>query len=44
VRLTQKEQFRGILVPLLAGSLVRGTLPAFERMNQALRRRVEQGG
>jgi hypothetical protein len=44
VRLTQEEQFRGILVPLLARSLVRGTLPAFERMNQALKRRVEQGG
>jgi len=44
VRLIQEEQFRGILVPLLARSLDRGTLPAFERMNQALKRRTEHGG
>jgi hypothetical protein len=43
IRLIQEEQFRGILVPLLARSLDRRTLPAFERMNQALKRRVEQG-
>jgi hypothetical protein len=44
VRLTQEEQFRGVLVPLLVRSLDRGTLPAFEKMNQALKRRAEQDG
>jgi hypothetical protein len=42
VRLVQEEQFRGVLVPLLARSLDRRTLPAFERMNAALKRRAEQ--
>ncbi len=42
VRLVQQEDFRGILVPLLATSLDRRTLPAFERMNQALKQRVER--
>jgi hypothetical protein len=42
VRLVQQEDFRGLLVPLMAGSLDRGTLPAFEQMNQALKRRAEQ--
>jgi hypothetical protein len=42
VRLVQQEDFRGVLVPLLARSLERRTLPAFERMNQALKRRAEQ--
>jgi len=42
VRLVQQEQFRGLLVPLLARSLDRHTLPAFEQMNQALKRRAEQ--
>jgi hypothetical protein len=42
VRLIQQERLRGMLVPLLAGRLNRGTLPAFERMNQALKRRAEQ--
>ncbi|HZC99707.1 MAG TPA: SRPBCC domain-containing protein [Actinomycetes bacterium] len=41
VRLVQQEQFRGLLVPLLARSLDRRTLPAFEQMNQALKRRAE---
>jgi hypothetical protein len=41
VRLVQQEDFRGLLVPLLAGSLDRRTLPAFEQMNQALKRRAE---
>ena len=42
VRLTQEEKFRGILVPLLSASLERRTLPGFEQMNQALKRRAEQ--
>jgi hypothetical protein len=41
IRLIQAERFRGILVPLLARSLDRGTLPAFEQMNRALKRRAE---
>lgn len=41
VRFIQQEQFRGILVPLLARSLDQRTLPAFEQMNQALKRRAE---
>ena len=43
VRLVQQEQFRGLLVPLMAGSLDRHTLPAFEQMNQALKHRAEHG-
>ena len=43
VRLTQSERFTGVLVPLLAGSLDRGTLPGFERMNAALKARAERG-
>jgi hypothetical protein len=42
VRLVQQEEFRGILVPLLATSLDRRTLPAFESMNRALKQRAEQ--
>ena len=42
VRLTQQEDFRGALVPLMSGSLNRRTLPAFEQMNQSLKRRAEQ--
>jgi len=42
VRLTQQEDYRGLLVPFLARSLDRRTLPAFERMNQALKRNAEQ--
>jgi hypothetical protein len=41
-RLVQKEDFRGVLVPLVARTLDRGTLPAFVRMNEALKRRAEQ--
>jgi len=41
-RLVQEETFRGVLVPLLAASLDRGTLPAFVAMNQALKRRAEE--
>jgi hypothetical protein len=42
VRFIQQEDFRGALVPLLAKSLDRRTLPAFKRMNQAVKRRAEQ--
>jgi hypothetical protein len=42
VRFVQQEQFRGLLVRLLARSLDRHTLPGFEQMNQALRARVER--
>jgi len=42
VRLIQQEQFRGILVPFMARSLDRNTLPAFEKMNHALKRRAEE--
>jgi hypothetical protein len=42
VRLVQQEEFRGVLVPLLARSLDRHTLPAFERMNEALKQRAER--
>ena len=42
-RLVQQEDFRGLLVPLMARSLDRHTLPAFEQMNQALKRRAEHG-
>jgi hypothetical protein len=42
VRLVQQEDFRGLLVPLLAASLDRHTLPAFQQLNQALKRRAEQ--
>ena len=42
VRLVQDEQFRGLLVPFMGRSLDRHTLPAFEQMNQALKRRAEQ--
>jgi hypothetical protein len=42
VRLTQDENFTGVLVPLMARSLDRHTLPAFEAMNAALKHRAEQ--
>jgi hypothetical protein len=40
-RLVQEERFTGLLVPFLARSLRRGTLPGFELMNEALKQRVE---
>ena len=40
-RLTQEERFTGILVPLLAKGLRKRTLPAFERMNEAVKERAE---
>ena len=41
-RLGQTELFRGVLVPLMAGSLDRHTLPAFVAMNEALKQRAER--
>jgi acetyl esterase/lipase len=40
-RLVQSETFRGVLVPFVAASLDRHTLPAFVAMNEALKRRAE---
>jgi hypothetical protein len=41
-RVVHQETFRGVLVPLLAGSLDRRTLPAFQAMDEALEQRVQQ--
>jgi hypothetical protein len=41
-RLSQSEEFRGVLVPFMARSLDNHTLPAFRAMNQALKDRAEQ--
>jgi len=40
-RLVQEERFTGLLVPFLARGLQRGTLPGFERMNEAVKERAE---
>ena len=40
-RLLHEESFSGVLVPFLARGLRRGTLPGFERMNEAVKERVE---
>ena len=40
-RLIHQETFRGVLVPLVARSLDRNTLPAFVAMNEALKQRAE---
>jgi hypothetical protein len=42
VRVSQHERFKGLLVPLLARSLDRHTLPAFEAMDAALKQRAEE--
>lgn len=41
VRFIQGEQFRGILVPLLWGSMESGTKAGFEAMNAALKQQAE---
>jgi hypothetical protein len=41
-RLRQAERFRGVLVPFMARSLDRHTLPAFVAMNEALKQRAER--
>jgi len=43
VRFVQREEFRGLLVPLLARSLDRDAHRGFEEMNRALRDRAERG-
>ena len=40
-RLVHQETFRGVLVPFVAASLDRNTLPAFVAMNEALESRAE---
>lgn len=40
VRLTQSEDFTGVLAPLIQGQLHEQTLPQFEAMNQALAQRI----
>ena len=42
VRFTQREIFRGLFVPLLAGDLDTNTLRGFKEMNLALKARAEQ--
>jgi hypothetical protein len=42
VTLCQVEEFTGVLVPFMARSLDRHTLPAFVTMNEALKARAEQ--
>lgn len=42
-RFSQNEEFRGLLVPLMARYLDRHTLPAFVAMNAALKHRAENG-
>jgi len=42
VRFTQRERFRGLLVPLLWRSLDRDTRRGFEQMNEALKDRAEE--
>ena len=41
-RLIHRETFRGLLVPFVAASLDRSTLPAFVAMNQALKAQAER--
>jgi len=41
VRFLQREAFRGLLVPLFARSLDKGTRRGFEEMNRALKERAE---
>ena len=43
VRFVQREDFRGLLVPLFSGALDRDTRRGFEEMNRALKERAEAG-
>jgi len=43
-RFVQREEFGGILLPLLAGRLRNETARGFDEMNQALKRRAEECG
>jgi hypothetical protein len=42
VRVTQHEEFRGLLAPLLLARIGEPTLAGFRQMNQALKARVER--
>ena len=42
VRLTQHEEFRGLLAPLLLARIGEPTLAGFQQMNEALKARAEQ--
>jgi hypothetical protein len=42
VRLTQQEEFRGLLAPLVLAVIAKPTEEGFQQMNQALKARVEQ--
>jgi hypothetical protein len=42
VRLTQQEEFRGLLAPLILAFIGKPTKEGFRQMNQALKVRVEQ--
>jgi hypothetical protein len=44
VRFVQREEFRGVLVPLLWRSLNCDTRRGFDEMNRALKRLAEEGG
>jgi hypothetical protein len=41
-RLTQHEEFRGLLTPLVLKMIAKPTLASFHQMNQALKTRAEQ--
>lgn len=41
VRLTQSEDFSGVLVPLFWGTVTKKTQPGFDAMNAALKERAE---
>ena len=41
-RFIQRERFTGALVPFVRRSLDRGTLPAFQAMNAAIKDRAEK--
>jgi hypothetical protein len=43
VRFSQRETFRGLLIPLMARSMWETTRRGFEEMNAALKRRAEAG-
>ncbi len=44
VRFVQREEFRGVLVPLRWKSLETNTRQGFEAMNAALKKRAEEEG
>jgi hypothetical protein len=42
VRVTQHEEFRGLLAPLVLAMIAKPTLESFHQMNDALKARAEQ--